>query len=69
MVSRLRPLKLNVIFEDSPYQLGQTIDVTVELMANRDVELREGRIDLGSLHLHSHLHSEHLAYLRREPWT
>ena len=46
MVSRLRPLNANVIFEDRPYQLGQTIDVTVELIANRDVNVREARLEL-----------------------
>ena len=46
MVSRLRPLNVNVIFEDRPYRLGETIDITVELITNRDVNVREARLEL-----------------------
>ena len=46
MVSFLRPVGLSVDFDDRQYQLGDTMDVTVELDPKTDVELREGRIDL-----------------------
>ena len=46
MVSRLRPLDLNLVFENRPYKLGETIDVMVELNARSDYEVREGRVDL-----------------------
>ncbi len=46
MVSKLRPLDVTVDFAGRVYKLGETIDVTVELRAKRDVEVREGRVDL-----------------------
>ncbi len=46
MVSRLRPLNVNVLFEDRPYRLGETIDITVELTTSRDVNVREARLEV-----------------------
>ena len=46
VTSRLRPLDVKLIFEDRPYKLGETIDLTAELDARSDVEVREGRVDL-----------------------
>ncbi len=46
MVSKLRPLDVTVDFAGRIYKLGETIDVTVELRAKGDVEVREGRVDL-----------------------
>ena len=46
MITRLRPLDVNLVFEDRPYKLGETINLTVELSARGDVEVREGRVDL-----------------------
>ena len=46
MVYKLRPLELALDFEDRTYQLGDTINVTVELVPNADVDVREVRVDL-----------------------
>ena len=46
MLSRLRPLGVAVIFEDRTYKLGETVDLTLELSPRRDIEVREGRVDL-----------------------
>ncbi len=46
MVTRLFPLNVKVSFEDRPYKLGETINLTVELSPKRDMEIREGRVDL-----------------------
>ena len=46
MVFKLKPLDLSLDFEDRPYDLGETIDITVELTPNGDVDVREGRLEL-----------------------
>ena len=46
VISRLRPLGVNLDFGDQSYMLGGTIDISVELNPRRDVEVREGRVDL-----------------------
>ena len=46
MLSRLRPAELKVDFEDRPYNLGEDINVKVELNPRSDVDIREGRVDL-----------------------
>jgi hypothetical protein len=46
VTSRLRPLDVKLIFEDRPYHLGETVRFTVELHANRDADIREGRVAL-----------------------
>ena len=46
MVSRLRPLDLEISFRERTYRLGEPIDLTVELSPRRDCDVREGRIDL-----------------------
>ena len=46
MVSRLRPLDMELDFEDRPYGLGETIKLTVTLVPGRDIDVREGRVDL-----------------------
>ena len=48
MLSRLFPLGVKVSFEDRVYKLGETINLTVELSPRRDIEVREGRVDLVS---------------------
>ena len=46
MVSRLRPLDVNLVFEDRPYKVGEAIKLTVELTPRGDVEVREGLLEL-----------------------
>ena len=46
MISLIRPLGVNLVFEDRPYSLGETVNVMVEVSARRDVEVREGRVEL-----------------------
>lgn len=46
MVSRLRPLVVNFFFENRTYKLGETIDIALQLKANGDIDVREGRVDL-----------------------
>ena len=46
MVSRLWPLEMKVAFDDGPFELGQSVDLTIELTANRDSHIREARVDL-----------------------
>ena len=46
VTSRLSPLDVKLFFEDRPYKLGETIDLTTELDARGDVDVREGRVDL-----------------------
>ena len=37
---------MKLVFEDSTYKLGDTIDLTIDLLPNSDVDVREGRVDL-----------------------
>ena len=46
MVSRLFPMGIVIAFEHRPYTLGETINLTVELVPRRDIEVREARVDL-----------------------
>ncbi len=46
MVSRLRPMAVNVVIEDRPYKLGDVMSVVVEASVRGDVEVREGRVEL-----------------------
>ena len=46
MITRIRPLDLNLAFQDRPYKLGETINIKVELRARGDVLVREGRVNL-----------------------
>ena len=46
MLRRLFPLGVKVSFEDRGYGLGEAINLTVELSPRRDMEVREGRVDL-----------------------
>ena len=46
MVNLLRPVDVKLVFEDRPYRLGEAIDLVVELIPRRDIEVREGRVDL-----------------------
>ncbi len=46
MVTRLRPVDMKLAYEDRPFKLGEKVDLVVELLPNRDVEVREGRVDL-----------------------
>jgi len=53
MVYRLRPLKVKLDFEDRAYDLGDAVDVYVELMPSSDVDVREARVDLVCEQLHT----------------
>ena len=46
MVYSFRTLELKLDFEDRPYRLGDTIEVTVDMTPNSDVDVREARVDL-----------------------
>ena len=46
MLSRLFPLGVKVSFENRVYKRSETINLTVELSPRRDMEVREGRVDL-----------------------
>ena len=46
MVYKFKPLELSLDFEDRDYELGDTVDVQVDLVPNGDVHVREARIDL-----------------------
>ena len=46
MLSRLFPLGVRVSFEDRAYKLGEMINLTVEVSPRRDIEVREGRVEL-----------------------
>ena len=46
MLSRLHPLGIEVNFEDRPYKLGETVSLTLELSPRRDIEVRQGRVEL-----------------------
>ena len=46
MVYKLKPLELSFDFEDRTYELGDTIDILVNLTPNGDVSVREVRVDL-----------------------
>ena len=59
MVYKIKPLELSFDFEDRGYELGDTIDVAVELVPNGDVDVREARVDLicEERFLHSYAHT------------
>lgn len=46
MVYKLQPLVVKLDVEEGPFKLGESINLTVELVPNGDVEVREGRVDL-----------------------
>ena len=46
MVSRLRPLEVTLDVDNRGYKLGDSVPITVGLTAARDVEIREGRVEL-----------------------
>ena len=46
MVTRLRPVEIEMDFEDRAYGLGKTIGLAVTLVPGRDVAVRQGRVDL-----------------------
>ena len=46
MVYKLRPLELRLDVEDRTYKLGDTINLTVDLVPRGEVDVREGRVDL-----------------------
>ncbi len=46
MVFKLKPLELSFDFEDREYDLGDTIDIHVDLSPNGEVDVREARVDL-----------------------
>lgn len=46
MIGWLRPLEISLDFEDQVYELGETIDMKVSLLGNRDVRLIRGRAEL-----------------------
>ena len=46
MVYKLKPLELSFQFEDREYNLGDTVDIQVNLKPAGDVSVREARVDL-----------------------
>lgn len=42
----LRDPKIRLNFENRPYRLGETLDLVVEVVANRNMRISEGLIDL-----------------------
>ncbi len=46
MVYELKPLELSFQFEDREYNLGDTVDIQVNLKPAGDVSVREARVDL-----------------------
>lgn len=46
LIGRFRPLTINSEFALRSYNLGDDIDLTVQLETKRDLQLREGRVDL-----------------------
>ena len=46
MVSILFPVRIIFAFERRPYKLGETINLSLELVPRRDIEVREARVDL-----------------------
>ena len=46
MVSRLKPLSISMDFQDREYRLGETVRLRIVLEPRRDVNVREGRVDL-----------------------
>lgn len=45
-VSLVRPVDVEIAFEERSYGLGESIGVKVKLSARREVEVREARLDL-----------------------
>ena len=45
-VSLIRPVDVEISFDERPYGLGESIGVKVKLNAGREVEIREARLDL-----------------------
>ena len=46
VTSILRPLGVKLILASNRYRLGETIDFSVEMEANADVEIREARVEI-----------------------
>ena len=46
MVNRLRPLSMKLAFDRRPYELGETIDVSLELSPKADIDVRQGLVEL-----------------------
>ena len=46
MVSRLRALTMKLAFDGRQYELGDTIDVSVDISPKSDIDVREGRVEL-----------------------
>ena len=53
MVYKLKPLELSFDFEDRWYDLGDTIDIQVNLKPNGEVGVREARVDLVCEEIHT----------------
>ena len=69
MITRIRPLDLNMAFEDCPYKLGETINVKVELRARGDVVVREGRVDLVCEERYPEVYTATVGGFHRPPTT
>jgi len=46
MFSRIRPLGIKLTFEDRRFELGESIELEIELRPRSEVEVIEGRVDL-----------------------
>ena len=44
--SRIRPVEVELFFDDRPYELGETVEITVSLNPQGVYEIRAGRVDL-----------------------
>lgn len=46
MVNIIHPIKVDIDIEDRPYELGETINLALELTPTGDVEIRNGQAEL-----------------------
>ena len=53
MVYKLKPLELSFDFENRWYELGDTVNIQVNLNPNGDVDVREARVDLICEEIHT----------------
>ena len=53
MVYKFKPLELTFEFEQRWYDLGETIDIQLNLKPNGEVDVREARVDLMCEEIHT----------------
>ena len=69
MITRIRPLDLNMAFQDRPCKLGETINIKVELRARGDMVVREGRVDLVCEERYPEVYTATVGGFHRPPTT